>query len=173
MAFPVIPVMNLFDWGRSHFGPMFYQGVSEALEVRALVDEDPLFGGLPVILLPGQTTPREDLVALAKERPFARIHLASRQARRADPAFRAAFSIYDRDRRLKLRRDRARYPETQEDACVLPNCRSCGNGTGGWCDTVGCERPTCTPCERDGCAWCGLRRPDATSLGASIWHDTT
>jgi hypothetical protein len=151
---------------------MLSQGTCEVLEVRALVDEDPLFGGRPEILLPEQTTPKEDLVDFAKNRPFARIHLAGRQARRADSALRAAFSIYDRDRRLKLRKDRARYPGTQHDAGVLPNCRSCGNGTEGWCDTVGCDRPTCNSCERDSCAWCGLRRPDAADFGASIWDDT-
>ena len=100
---------------------------------------------LPFIILPLRTTALEYLDLLADKIPWARLHLATRAARRACENLRAAYTLHERITRT---RNRALGDETQSGT-IFPDCVACGESTSSWCDT--CDRALCTACDDEGC----------------------
>ena len=78
-----------------------------------------------------------DVSILAIRRPIARIHLATRSARRECASLRSAFALSSR-----------RYNvEKNGSDLVLPDCRDCGLPAASWCEE--CGVPLCHLCENE------------------------
>ncbi len=106
----------------------------EVLEVLRVGTEWELFDEL--------ATPQHVLEELCATMPFARLHLSERQDRMTNDALRAAFALMWREtQRVHI------VLYTERPLMMLPDCRSCGLGTGNYCDR--CTGPLCTACEED------------------------
>ncbi len=91
--------------------------------------------------------------------PFARVHLSDREHRKRSSALRAAFALWWREEQRI-----AMVLHTERPLMMLPDCRSCGMGTGNFCDR--CTWPWCTTCEAgiEACPVCRLEEFLETSL---------
>ncbi len=84
-------------------------------------------------------TKERELVQLAATMPFARVHLSERSHRITNDALRAAYALMWR------RMMRQHMASSDEPLQMLPDCRSCGHGTGNFCN--GCTKALCDGCE--------------------------
>ena len=91
-----------------------------------------------------------------RPRPWARLHVMSREYRMQDYQAWSAFALYERTTCLHKGRH------------YFPPCMCCATQTGGWCD--GCSQPLCSVCEaaQEPCPTCCPRgerlRPETVAL---------
>ncbi len=111
-------------------------------------------------------TPTQVLKDLCATMPFARVHLSDREQRKRNSALRAAFALWWREEQ-KI----AIVLYTERPLMMLPDCRSCGLGTGNFCDY--CTWPWCTTCEAgiEDRPFCRLQEYLATTTDEFIADD--
>ena len=85
-------------------------------------------------------TPDYALLDMASRTPYACINTALWTARVCNPGLAAAYALWWRSQQ----RCRATEQPTDGPVHILPDCRSCGMGTGSFCEH--CNMPLCTRC---------------------------
>ncbi len=122
--------------------------------------------GTPEEIFKKMGTPTQVLKALCATLPFARMHLSDREQRKRSSALRAAYALWWREEQRI-----AMVLYTERPLMMLPDCRSCGIGTGNFCDD--CTWPWCTTCEAgiETCPVCSLENYLDTTLDEFIASD--
>jgi hypothetical protein len=86
-----------------------------------------------------------EFLLAAPQRPFGRLYLSTRSARKHDLQLRAAFCV-------EVWRNEIAKASPLTTTVICSPCSTCGHPTGCWCDD--CSSALCTRCEREGDCGC-------------------